>query len=230
MTDAAGRPASLQQIASCVAGYDPDALPVAQAQDFIARLVSPVRAVESRPIRDALGRVLARDVVSAIDVPAHDNSAMDGYALRGAELRADAPTLLRVVGSGLAGLNFDGDVPPQRNGFAGNRNVDSANVSRVEIVKGPASLLYGQIIPGGTVNYITKRPEKNRFVSIRQSVGNYSDFRTVVDANLPVNEWVGFRVVGSYDQAPQWAVTGETESWLIAPSMKLLSPMKSATK
>ncbi len=89
MTD---RTPSLQEIASCVAGYDPDALPVAQAQDFIARLVPIVQAVELRPIRDALGRVLARDIVSAIDVPAHDNSAMDGYALRGSELRADAPT------------------------------------------------------------------------------------------------------------------------------------------
>ena len=103
---------SLQHIASCVAGYDPDALPVAQAQDFIARLVQPVQAVEFRPIRDTLGRVLARDIVSAIDVPAHDNSAMDGFALRGSELRADAPTRLRVVGSGLAGQNFDGAVPP----------------------------------------------------------------------------------------------------------------------
>ena len=72
------RAISLQDIASCVAGYDPDALPVAQAQDFIARLVPVVQAVEMRPIRDALGRVLARDVISAIDVPAHDNSAMDG--------------------------------------------------------------------------------------------------------------------------------------------------------
>ena len=102
---------SLQDIASCVAGYDPDALPVAQAQEFIARLVPVVQAVEQRPIRDALGRVLARDIVSAIDVPAHDNSAMDGYALRGSELRADAPTRLRIVGSGLAGQNFSGDVP-----------------------------------------------------------------------------------------------------------------------
>lgn len=115
---------------------------------------------------------------------------------------------------------FDGDVPPQRNGFAGNRNVDSANVSRVEIVKGPASLFYGQIIPGGTVNYITKRPEEKRFISIRQSIGNYSDFRTVVDANLPVDKQLGFRLVGSYDQAPEWAVTGATKSWLVAPSMK----------
>jgi len=103
---------SLQQIASCVAGYDPAALPVAQAQEFIARLVPAVQAVEMKPIRDALGRVLAQDIVSAIDVPAHDNSAMDGYALRGSELRADGPTRLQVVGSGLAGQNFSGAVPP----------------------------------------------------------------------------------------------------------------------
>ncbi|HMO47218.1 MAG TPA: molybdopterin molybdotransferase MoeA [Rubrivivax sp.] len=102
---------SLQAIASCVAGYDPQALPVAQAQEFIARLVAPVQAVELRPVRDALGRVLARNVVSAIDVPSHDNAAMDGYALRGSELRADAATRLRLVGRGLAGRNFEGTVP-----------------------------------------------------------------------------------------------------------------------
>ena len=70
-------------------GYDPKALPVAQAQEFIARLVPRVQAVEKVALRSALGRVLAEDVVSAIAVPSHDNSAMDGYALRGSEL-ADA--------------------------------------------------------------------------------------------------------------------------------------------
>ena len=50
---------------------------------------------------------------------------------------------------------FDGDVTPQRNGFVGNRYVDAGNFQRVEVVNGPASLLYGQITPGGTVNYIT---------------------------------------------------------------------------
>jgi molybdopterin molybdotransferase len=105
------RAISLQDIASCVAGYDPDALPVVQAQDFIARLVPVVQAVEQRPIRDALGRVLASDIISAIDVPAHDNSAMDGFALHGSELLADTTTRLRIVGSGLAGQNFSGAVP-----------------------------------------------------------------------------------------------------------------------
>jgi molybdopterin molybdotransferase len=102
----------LQDIASCVAGYDPNALPVAQAQEFIARLVPKVEAVEMLALRSALGRVLARDIVSPIDVPTHDNSAMDGYALRGAELSADAPTRLAVAGTGLAGQRFEGAVPP----------------------------------------------------------------------------------------------------------------------
>ena len=100
----------LQDIASCVAGYDPNALPVAQAQEFIARLVPRVDTIESVPIRSALGRVLARDVVSQINVPASDNSAMDGYALRGSDLLVDAPTALELVGTGLAGDAFVGDV------------------------------------------------------------------------------------------------------------------------
>jgi molybdopterin molybdotransferase len=96
-------PPSLQAIASCVSGYDPSALPVAQAQEFIARLVPRVRAVEMLALRSSLGRVLARDIVSGFDVPAHDNSAMDGYALRGADLVREGDTVLRVAGSGFAG-------------------------------------------------------------------------------------------------------------------------------
>jgi len=105
-------PLSLQQIASCVAGYDPNALPVAQAQEFIARLVPRVEAVEMLPIRSALGRVLARDIVSAINVPASDNSAMDGYALRGADLSDVGDTVFTSIGTGFAGQQFGGAVQP----------------------------------------------------------------------------------------------------------------------
>ena len=103
---------TLAEIAAQVAGYDPNALPVAQAQDFIARLVPRVQAVESLAIRSALGRVLARDIVSTIDVPAHDNSAMDGYALRSADLAADGDTLITIAGTALAGEQFVGAVGP----------------------------------------------------------------------------------------------------------------------
>ena len=96
-------PPSLLQIASCVSGYDPDAMSLAQARDFIERLVPRVDAIESLALRSALGRVLARDIVSDLDVPAHDNSAMDGYALRANDLAPHGPTLLRITGSRLAG-------------------------------------------------------------------------------------------------------------------------------
>ena len=103
---------TLSEIASCVSGYDPNALPVAQAQEFIARLVPKVQAVEMLALRTSLGRVLARDVISAINVPAHDNSAMDGYALRGSDLAASGDTVLTVAGTGFAGAQFSGRVAP----------------------------------------------------------------------------------------------------------------------
>jgi molybdopterin molybdotransferase len=102
---------SLAAIASCVAGYDPNALPVAQAQEFIARLVPKVQAVESMALRSTLGRVLARDIISPIDVPSHDNSAMDGYALRASDLAAEGSTTLPTAGTGMAGAAFEGTVP-----------------------------------------------------------------------------------------------------------------------
>jgi molybdopterin molybdotransferase len=106
------RAQTLAEIASCVSGYDPNALPVAQAQEFIARLVPQVEAVESVAIRAALGRVLARDIVSPIDVPAHDNSAMDGFALRASDLAAQGQTELQIAGTGLAGQPFTEHVVP----------------------------------------------------------------------------------------------------------------------
>ena len=90
-------PASLAQVASCINGYDPNALPVRDAQRIIREFVQPVRAVEMVALRASLGRVLARDLVSPINVPAHDNSAMDGYALRGADLPLDGVATFKVV-------------------------------------------------------------------------------------------------------------------------------------
>ncbi|MBC7453952.1 MAG: molybdenum cofactor guanylyltransferase MobA [Massilia sp.] len=93
----------LQDVISCLSDYDPDALPVHQAQQIIGDFVTPIRSVEKVALRSALERVLAFDIISPISVPAHDNSAMDGYALRGADLRADGPTTLHVIATVYAG-------------------------------------------------------------------------------------------------------------------------------
>jgi len=106
------RPPSLADVVSCLSSYDPEALPVRDAQRIIREFVTPVRAVEQVALRAALGRVLAADVISPINVPSHDNSAMDGYALRGADLLLEAPTRLRVIGTTYAGRAFEGAPQP----------------------------------------------------------------------------------------------------------------------
>ena len=102
---------SLREVISCTSGYDPDALPVAKANEVIRSFVKPVTGVERLPVRAALGRVLARDIVSPIDVPAHDNSAMDGYAVRSDDLRGGA-VVLTEIGTAYAGREFQGEVRP----------------------------------------------------------------------------------------------------------------------
>jgi len=96
-------PRRLHDVVSCLSDYDPDALPVRQAQQIIRDFVTPIRSIEKVALRSALDRVLAADIVSPISVPAHDNSAMDGYALRGADLRDDGPTTLTVIATVYAG-------------------------------------------------------------------------------------------------------------------------------
>ncbi len=85
-------------------------LSVAQARAEIAAALQPIRESQEVALHEALGRVLAADIVSPIDVPAHDNSAMDGYAFASGDLRADATTELRAVGTIFAGAAFDGTV------------------------------------------------------------------------------------------------------------------------
>ena len=101
---------SLRQIVSCVSGYDPEALPVAKANEVIRGFVRPVAGIERLAVRAALGRVLAKPIVSPINVPSHDNSAMDGYAVRGDDLGANLPVTLTEIGAAYAGREFTGKV------------------------------------------------------------------------------------------------------------------------
>lgn len=84
--------------------------PVADARAHILAACSPVRGTQRVPLRDALGRVLAADVISPVSVPPHDNSAMDGYAVRHADLSADGDTRLTIVGQAFAGHGWAGEV------------------------------------------------------------------------------------------------------------------------
>ena len=85
---------------------------VDDARAAIVAALVPLREAESVALTAALGRVLAEDVVSPIDVPAHDNSAMDGYAFDGGQLADGQELLLSSVGTLHAGTPFEGVVGP----------------------------------------------------------------------------------------------------------------------
>jgi molybdopterin molybdotransferase len=81
-----------------------------EAREKILEAVRPVELRESVLLRESLGRVLAMPVLSAVDVPSHDNSAMDGYALSGAELPTEGERGFRVLGTSWAGRPFAGAI------------------------------------------------------------------------------------------------------------------------
>jgi molybdopterin molybdotransferase len=101
---------TIAQIAAELQGYDPQALSAGAVNEFLSRLVQPVTETEELGIFEALDRVLARDVVSPVSVPPHDNSAMDGYAFASAQLHTCEPLTLKCVGTALAGKAWAGRV------------------------------------------------------------------------------------------------------------------------
>lgn len=87
---------------------------------------------------------------------------------------------------GLAGSGF-GDA--YRNGLYNRQDIyDVTNIEQVEILKGPAAILYGRIEPGGLVNYVTKKPLDTPYYAIQQQIGSNHQFRTSLDATGPIDE------------------------------------------
>ena len=100
---------SLAELAAALP-CNPDNLRADQVTALLAQFVQPLTESENVGIFDALGRVLARDVISPLSVPPHDNSAMDGYAFAGSALVAGEALTLRVVGTVLAGATWSAPV------------------------------------------------------------------------------------------------------------------------
>lgn len=85
-------------------------LPFDEAQEKIFEQITPTQETETVSVKEALGRTLGEQIISPINVPAYDNSAMDGYALQGKDLPDNGNTTLEVIGSSFAGAPFNNAV------------------------------------------------------------------------------------------------------------------------
>ncbi len=104
---------SLEDVISCLSSYDPDSIRVDEAQDIIntmARGSLTSLAVEKVSLRSTLGRILARDIISPVNVPYQDNAAMDGYAFNGSIISDSDERLVTLENRGvlLAGRVAEG--------------------------------------------------------------------------------------------------------------------------
>lgn len=89
-----------------------------------------------------------------------------------------------------------------RNGFRHYGPNDASTLERVEVVKGPAGLLYGQVFPGGVVNAVTKKPLQFHQQILEAQVGSYGTHRAVVDLTGPLNKSksLSYRLIGTYGE------------------------------
>jgi iron complex outermembrane receptor protein len=108
------------------------------------------------------------------------------------------------------------------NGFSSSRGYnglrDSASTASVEVLKGPASALYGRGEPGGTVNITTKKPRFEPAYAIDLSVGSFHTYRTAVDLTGPVTENIAYRLNGAFEKGDSFRDTVETRRSFISPS------------
>ncbi len=107
-----------------------------------------------------------------------------------------------------------------------------SNVDSVEVMKGPAAILYGRVEPGGIVNIVTKKPLKEAQYSLEQLVGSWDQYVTRFDATGPLNDdkSVLYRVNASYDTSRSWQDAVHGENMFVAPTLTwAISPKTQVT-
>lgn len=107
-----------------------------------------------------------------------------------------------------------------RDGFKGPHVMDFTNVARVEIVKGPASFLYGQLAPGGVLSIVTKTPLEKFQATVGASYGSYNEHRVDVDVTGPVGKTgLFYRVASSYFHDIDYWKPYSSHQTVVAPQL-----------
>ncbi|MCM2275737.1 MAG: TonB-dependent receptor plug domain-containing protein [Candidatus Didemnitutus sp.] len=106
-----------------------------------------------------------------------------------------------------------------RDGFRRQNSTDSVNISRVEVARGPASLLYGVGNFGGVVNYLVKMPETKRATELSLAYGSYDFMRATVDTTGAVNDsgTVAYRLTGAWQDQGSYTDFNDENHFFVSP-------------
>lgn len=166
--------------------------------------------VMSRQTMDDLGAVRLDDVLDFAGGISRQNSfggLWDNVAVRG-----------------LAGDPNSG-MPLLLNGFSANRGFnaprDTANVERIEFLKGPSASLYGSSEPGGTINIVTKRPLWKPTHAIEARAGSYDAYRAAIDSTGPISDVLAYRLNAAIEDRKGFRDHVASKRSFIAPALAL---------
>lgn len=169
-------------------------------------LPQSVRVLTGDLLRDAGVTTLAGalDLASGIAKQSPLGGLWDSYAMRG--FTGDP--------------NFGSDY--MVNGFSSSRGYngmrDAGNTQAVEVLKGPASALYGRGEPGGTVNITTKKPKFAPEYSAEASLGSFQTRRAAVDLTGPLTSSLAYRLNAAHEEGHSFRDTVKVERSLFSPS------------
>lgn len=109
-----------------------------------------------------------------------------------------------------------------RNGFRRTGTLNVENVERVEIVKGPASVFFGQAAPGGLINIITRKPSQTSKATVDYTYGSYDYNKTRIDLTGPFagRKDMEYRLFSSYENSNDWRDFTGTKQTVVAPSFR----------
>ncbi|MBZ4188419.1 TonB-dependent receptor [Niabella beijingensis] len=108
-----------------------------------------------------------------------------------------------------------------KNGFRVNSGAmpEMSAIESVEVLKGGAALLYGNVAPGGIINMITKKPRFNFGGEINMRVGSYDLYKPAVDIYGPISKSIAYRLNGTYEKANSYRDNVHSERFYVNPSL-----------
>jgi iron complex outermembrane receptor protein len=108
-----------------------------------------------------------------------------------------------------------------KNGFRVNSGVlpEMSSLEKVEILKGSAAILYGQVAPGGIVNMVTKQPKFNFGGEVSMRIGSYDLYKPTFDIYGPINSSIAYRVNGTYEKSNSFRDQVSNERYYVNPSL-----------
>ncbi|RFZ84294.1 TonB-dependent siderophore receptor [Mucilaginibacter terrenus] len=108
-----------------------------------------------------------------------------------------------------------------KNGFRVNSGAmpEISSLERVEVLKGSAALLYGNVAPGGVLNMITKKPKFEQGGQVSMTYGSYDLYKPAFDVYGPISSKLAYRVDGTYENSKSYRDVVKNERFYVNPSL-----------